>query len=136
MRRLSPDESEWKTRKCMIDPRLRAAGWRIARFDASRRLGRNVPLAVGERMKLASTRAEKLTQAILAEAFWGALVPTEAELARARGRSYESVSALRARIFSSQTAESLVMKDTGPAVQQGGRDDPRNLRALSRNQHN
>lgn len=43
-------------------------------------------------------RAEKLTQAILAKAFRGELVPTEAELARREGRSYESASALLARI--------------------------------------
>ncbi len=44
------------------------------------------------------TRAEKLTQAILAKAFRGELVPTEADLARAEGRPYEPASALLARI--------------------------------------
>src|SRR5262249_33343906 len=38
----------------------------------------------------ATARAEKLTQAILAKAFHGELVPTEAELARRQGRDYET----------------------------------------------
>ncbi|MGB9242422.1 MAG: aldo/keto reductase [Candidatus Acidiferrales bacterium] len=41
---------------------------------------------------------DKLTQAILAKAFRGELVPTEAELARREGRSYEPASAPLARI--------------------------------------
>ena len=36
----------------------------------------------------ATQRAEKLTQAILAKAFRGELVPTEADLARRENRSY------------------------------------------------
>lgn len=43
-------------------------------------------------------RAEKLTQAILSKAFRGGLVPTEAELARREGRSYEPASELLVRI--------------------------------------
>ena len=50
------------------------------------------------RVSAATKRAEKLTQAILAKAFRGELVPTEAELARREGRSYESASDLLARI--------------------------------------
>jgi len=56
--------------------------------------------AVDKRVKAATARAEKLTQAILAKAFRGKLVPTEAELARRQGRSYESASELLARIKS------------------------------------
>jgi hypothetical protein len=41
---------------------------------------------------------EKLMQAVLAKAFRGELVPTEAELARAEGRDYEPASALLERI--------------------------------------
>jgi type I restriction enzyme S subunit len=48
----------------------------------------------------ATGRAEKLTQAILAKAFRGELVPTEAELARRERRSYESASKLLTRIKS------------------------------------
>jgi type I restriction enzyme S subunit len=54
--------------------------------------------AIEKRVAAAATRAEKLTQAILAKAFRGELVPTEAELARREGRDYEPASALLARI--------------------------------------
>jgi type I restriction enzyme S subunit len=54
--------------------------------------------AIEKHVAAATVRAEKLTQAILAKAFRGELVPTEAELARCEGRSYETASALLARI--------------------------------------
>jgi type I restriction enzyme S subunit len=53
---------------------------------------------IEKRVEVATKRAEKLTQAILAKAFGGELVPTEAELARREGRDYEPASALLARI--------------------------------------
>lgn len=46
------------------------------------------------RVAAATARAEKLTQAILAKAFRGELVPAEAELARREGRTYEPAAAL------------------------------------------
>ena len=46
----------------------------------------------------ASTRADKLVQAILDKAFRGELVPTEAELARQEGREYEPAAAVLERI--------------------------------------
>jgi type I restriction enzyme S subunit len=46
----------------------------------------------------ARLRANKLTQSILAKAFRGELVPTEAELARREGRDYEPASVLLDRI--------------------------------------
>ncbi len=46
----------------------------------------------------AAARADKLPQAILSKAFSGELVPTEAELARAEGREYETAEALLARV--------------------------------------
>lgn len=49
-------------------------------------------------LRAATIRTEKLTQAILAKAFRGELVPTEAELARQQGREYEPASVLLARI--------------------------------------
>jgi len=58
--------------------------------------------AVEKRVEAAKVRAEKLTQAILVKAFRGELVPTEAELARREGRSYEPASVLLARIRSEQ----------------------------------
>ena len=54
--------------------------------------------AVEKRVEAAKVGAEKLTQAILAKAFRGELVPTEAELARREARPYESASELLARI--------------------------------------
>jgi type I restriction enzyme, S subunit len=54
--------------------------------------------AIEKRVAAATARAEKLTQAILAKAFRGELVPTEAELARREGRSYEPASVLLERI--------------------------------------
>jgi type I restriction enzyme S subunit len=54
--------------------------------------------AIENRVDGASLRAEKLTQAILAKAFRGELVPTEAELAKREGREYEPASVLLERI--------------------------------------
>ncbi|MCX5719146.1 MAG: restriction endonuclease subunit S, partial [Nitrospirae bacterium] len=53
---------------------------------------------IEKRVRAATVRAEKLTQAILAKAFRGELVPTEAELARREGRSYEPACELLSRI--------------------------------------
>jgi type I restriction enzyme S subunit len=60
--------------------------------------------AIGTRVAAATARAEKLTQAILAKAFRGELVPTEAELARREGRPYEPASALLDRIRAERAA--------------------------------
>ena len=43
-------------------------------------------------------RVEALTQAVLAKAFRGKLVPTEAELARREGREYEPAGVLLERV--------------------------------------
>jgi type I restriction enzyme S subunit len=56
------------------------------------------------RVKSATARVEKSTQAILAKAFRGELVPTEAELARQEGRDYEPASVLLERIRMERTA--------------------------------
>jgi restriction endonuclease S subunit len=53
---------------------------------------------IEERVDAATKRADKLTQSILAKAFRGELVPTEAELARQEGRDYEPASAILKRI--------------------------------------
>jgi type I restriction enzyme S subunit len=50
------------------------------------------------RVQAATARVEKITQAILAKAFRGELVPTEAQLARQEGRAYEPASVLLDRI--------------------------------------
>ncbi len=53
---------------------------------------------IEKRVAMANSQAERLPQAILAKAFRGELVPTEAELARLEGRSYEPASTLLAKI--------------------------------------
>jgi Type I restriction modification DNA specificity domain len=60
--------------------------------------------AIEKRVAAAMARAEKLTQSILAKAFRGELVPTEAELARRDGRTYEPASALLGRIKSGENS--------------------------------
>ena len=54
--------------------------------------------AIQRRVGPARSRAGKLPQAILANAFSGELVPTEAELARVEGRIYETAEELLARV--------------------------------------
>ena len=61
--------------------------------------------SIEKRVAAAIARAEKLTQGVLAKAFRGELVPTEAELARREGRSYESAADLLARIRSERSDE-------------------------------
>jgi hypothetical protein len=68
--------------------------------EVVRRVKANVKLAdtIEARVAAATRRAEKLTQVILAKAFRGELVPTEAELARQKGRDYGPPSVLLKRI--------------------------------------
>lgn len=60
-------------------------------------------------VKLATARVEKITQAILAKAFRGELVPTEAELAAKEGRDYEPASALLARIQAQRATQDAAL---------------------------
>ena len=53
---------------------------------------------IEQRLTQARQRVDKITQAILAKAFCGELVPTEAELARLEGRTYETAAQLLTRI--------------------------------------
>jgi type I restriction enzyme S subunit len=57
------------------------------------------------RVQAGTARVEKITQAILAKAFRGELVPTEAELARQEGRDYEPASVLLERIRATRAGE-------------------------------
>jgi type I restriction enzyme S subunit len=66
--------------------------------------------AIEKRVAAATARADKLTQAILAKTFRGELVPTEAELARREGRTYEPASALLERIQRERKLESRAAK--------------------------
>lgn len=54
-------------------------------------------------VKAARAKTETMRQSILAQAFSGRLVPTEAELARLEGRDYEPASVLLERIRSEKT---------------------------------
>jgi type I restriction enzyme S subunit len=54
------------------------------------------------RYEKAKTQVDRLTQSVLAKAFRGELVRTEAELAKAEGRSYETAEELVLRIKSEQ----------------------------------
>jgi type I restriction enzyme, S subunit len=54
--------------------------------------------AIEHHVSEGTLRADTLTQSILAKAFRGELVPTEAELARREGREYEHASVLLERI--------------------------------------
>lgn len=58
------------------------------------------------RFKKAQSQVDQLTQSVLAKAFRGNLVPTEAELARLEKRFYEPASELLARIEMTQLAPS------------------------------
>lgn len=60
--------------------------------------------AIEARVVATTSRADKLTQAILSKAFRGELVPTEAELARRDGRDYEPASNLLERIRAERAA--------------------------------
>lgn len=62
------------------------------------------------RVQAATARVEKITQAILAKAFRGELVPTEAELARQEGRAYEPASVLLERIRATRAIEGAESK--------------------------
>lgn len=88
-------------------------GWPVSEAKSarsgSRAFRRSLPLrhvralfdlakAVGQRCERATDRAGKLPQAILSKAFSGELVPTEADLARADGRTYETAAELLARV--------------------------------------
>jgi type I restriction enzyme, S subunit len=77
--------------------------------------------AIQNRVSDAMLRADKLTQSILAKAFRGELVPTEAELARREGREYEPASVLLERIRAERAD-----KARAPA---GGKRTPRKASA-------
>jgi len=76
---------------------------------------------IEKRVRVAAARAEKLPQAILAKAFSGELVPTEAELARAEGRTYESAEDLLRRLSSDREPDSKVVR-----AKSGRRVKPKN----------
>ena len=66
------------------------------------------------RVQVGTQRADKLTQATLAKAFRGELVPTEAELARQEARDYEPASVLLERIRAEREAQADKPKTRRP----------------------
>jgi type I restriction enzyme S subunit len=76
----------------------------LAPLDEQREIVRRVGAllrladAIEQRIHLGAVRTNKLTQAILAKAFRGELVPTEAEVARREGREYEPARAMLERM--------------------------------------
>ncbi len=70
------------------------------------------------RVAQARARVDSLTQSILAKAFRGELVPTEAELAAAEGRDFESAAQLLARIRSQQQTPTPKNRTIKPAAAQ------------------
>ena len=85
---------------------------KIEQHEIVRRVESMFKLAdtIEKRVAVAASRSEKLIQAILAKAFRGELVPTEAKLARREGRSYESASDLLARIKSDRESKRVPEK--------------------------
>ncbi len=81
--------------------------------EVVRRVGRLFELAnvVENRVVGARSQGDKLTQSILAKAFRGELVPTEAELARREGREYEPASVLLERIKAEREFQTSIKPD-------------------------
>ena len=102
------------TRPRINTKQLRSLEVRICPLTEQREIVRRVKAlfkladSIEKRVAAASARAEKLTQAILAKAFRGELVPTEAELARREGRSYETASELLSRIKSERESKGVI----------------------------
>jgi type I restriction enzyme S subunit len=96
-------------------PPLREQHEIVRRVDALFKLAD----AIEKRVAAATVRADKLTQAILAKAFRGELVPTEAELARQEGRDFEPASVLLEGIRAER-------------AQANGASPPRKPRAVAR----
>lgn len=71
----------------------------LTRVDqATERVRHAYSVMLGEPITTAASQTERLKRAILAKAFRGELVPTEAELALREGRSFESADQLIARL--------------------------------------
>lgn len=81
----------------------------------------------------ATVRAERLPQAILARAFRGELVPTEAELAAKEGRDYEPASALLERIQDLRKLVNPAKRGLGgkKMTKRGGRQAAKSRRPLA-----
>ena len=70
--------------------------------------------AVEKRVSAVKSCSDKLTQSMLAKAFRGELVPTEAELARREGREYEHASVLLERIRKERESDTVSKSNGKP----------------------
>jgi type I restriction enzyme, S subunit len=98
------EEIHGATRPRVNTTQLKGLSVRICPLSEQKEIVRHVEAlfkladAIEKRVAAASLRAERLAQSVLAKAFRGELVPTEAELARREGREYEPASVLLERI--------------------------------------
>ena len=97
-----------------------------------RRVGKLFALAdrIDERYRTAKKQVDSLTQSILAKAFRGDLVPTEAELAEAEGRSFESAEGLLRKIGRREIATEQDESQQSPG--RGRKQSPRPARSTGR----
>lgn len=95
-----------------------------------RRVGALFEIAdsIEKRVAAATGRAAALPQAILANAFSGELVPTEADLARAEGRDYESASVLLERIRAERDSSPVAPRRARPIASAGAHASRRERR--------
>ena len=105
--------------KHMTGRSLATYSFQLPGIEEQQEIGRRVEAlfkladAIEKRVAAARLRAERLTQAVLAKAFRGELVPTEAELARREGRKYEPASVLLQRIKAERQNASRTAKPKG-----------------------
>lgn len=103
------DISREVARKTLNLGLIREVAVPVPPLDEQREIVRRVDalFAVADKIEkhlaAAMARADKITQAVLAKAIRGELVPTEAELARQEGREYEPASVLLERIAKAQS---------------------------------
>src|SRR5262249_27965447 len=95
----------------------------IEQEEILKRVGGLLALAdtIERSVTAATARADKLTQAILAKAFRGDLVPTEAKLPRQEGREYEPASVLLERVRKERAAADTGHTHNGTRRRASGR---------------
>jgi type I restriction enzyme S subunit len=77
---------------------------------------------IDQQASAATLKVGRLTQSILAKAFRGELVPTEAELARRESRDYEPASVLLERIRKNRESQAIVKtRQARGAIPRGGK---------------
>jgi type I restriction enzyme S subunit len=87
--------------------------------------------ALEARYRTAKAHVDKLTQAILARAFRGELVTTEAELARREGRDYEPASVLLERIRQEREQRVSAPQPKSKRTGKTGKKQDRSTKAMS-----